>query len=662
MQLRLWLLLLTASSLALSAEDRSSDETAPEPIFEERVDVTEAAPAQTDVAAFATTIDARKLAQRGDDLADLLRRVPGARVRDYGGLGSYATVSVRASTAEQVAIFVDGVPQNRALGGPVDLSSIAATDIEQITVYRGFGPAELGLGGIGGAIEIRTRADSEAMTARVDLLAGELSTARLSAGGSLPTGDTGSLRLALESLDSDGDFRYRDDNGTEANPDDDFSTRRANNDRRLRSVQLRQEWGSERQGSWHVDGRYRDAERGVPGIGSLPDASARLDERQEQLDVGWRSSDATDASDVRLNLNAFRERWDFDDPDGEFGPPEDRTTRVDGYGAYASWSRSVGGHRLLARAELRDEQAAIRERLVAAAGGADRRLGGLTIEDVTTIGRLVLAPALRLDLRDDRFRGSTSVGIAQRRVEESDWSGKLALALPLSGLTKLRASVGRFFRAPNLRELFGDRGAVVGNPTLKSESGLSAELGASSGDAKRRWTAEVVAFARRTDDLILIQPINAASSKPLNLPTAEVRGIELSGNWQIDDAWQVEFGGSWQDPVDASGGELDGRRLPYQPNLLGFAAAAFHTPRWQAGWEWTYVGENSTESLDLRSRRIPARAVSDLSAGYTMRDGWRVGFDLRNVFDLRTRDVASYPLPDRTLFAHVGWSDGEGAH
>ena len=57
-------------------------------------------------------------------LAGLLRRVPGARVREYGGVGAFATLSLRASTADQVPVYVDGILQNRSFGGPFNLASV----------------------------------------------------------------------------------------------------------------------------------------------------------------------------------------------------------------------------------------------------------------------------------------------------------------------------------------------------------------------------------------------------------------------------------------------------------------------------------------------------------------------------------------------------------
>ena len=166
----LWTCLAGAAGLSAHAQDKED-----EPELVENVEVEADSPVE-DVAAFATTLTGEELTRRGADLADLLRRVPGARVRDFGGLGRFATVSFRASTAEQVTILVDGIPQNRALGGAVDLSFIPATQIERVTVYRGFGPASAGLGGMGGLVDIRTRAPGDEPSLQVDLLGGEMST------------------------------------------------------------------------------------------------------------------------------------------------------------------------------------------------------------------------------------------------------------------------------------------------------------------------------------------------------------------------------------------------------------------------------------------------------------------------------------------------------
>ena len=56
----------------------------------------------------------------GVDLPLILDQAVGVKTRRYGGLGSFSTVSIRGSTAEQVQVFLDGVSLNQAMGGGVD--------------------------------------------------------------------------------------------------------------------------------------------------------------------------------------------------------------------------------------------------------------------------------------------------------------------------------------------------------------------------------------------------------------------------------------------------------------------------------------------------------------------------------------------------------------
>jgi len=89
-------LLMAGAIRAAETDDEQSDD-GPQPSgITERVEVHAPLPEGQDVAAFATRLDTEEVTMRGEDLAEVLGRVPGARVFDYGGLGSYATLSLRA--------------------------------------------------------------------------------------------------------------------------------------------------------------------------------------------------------------------------------------------------------------------------------------------------------------------------------------------------------------------------------------------------------------------------------------------------------------------------------------------------------------------------------------------------------------------------------------
>jgi len=629
--------------------------------FQDRVEVRAALPQDEDVAAFATTLDAAEIAGRGEDLAAVLRRVPGARVSEYGGLGRYATVSLRASAAEQVTVLVDGIPQNRALGGPVDLSLVPATQIDRVTVFRGFAPASLGLGGLGGVVDVRTEAPGEEPEGHADVLAGELGTTRVSTGWSLPAGRAASFRIGAEALASEGDFRYLD-GGEPFVPDDSAVRTLDNNDVRHGTLLLQGVVRRAGGGELRAAARSQRRDRGVPGVDGLPTEQTRLTEGLDDLTVSWSRRGGGHLDGVDLLANVFDQEIAFEDLDGELGlGVQDQTTRLFG-GGVAAWLRaSPGPHRVLVRADLRSEAAEVRDRALTIQdrGGADRTLLALTAEDVLGSGRLTWAPSLRLEhLRDD-FRPAGEGALPPPADDRSDtqWAGKLGVAWALSPSAAVRGSVGRFHRNPSLLELFGDRGAVVGNPELVPERGLAFEIGAACERraGARPWSVEVVAFGRDARDLILPYPNSQGTAVYVNLDAARVVGVEAALAARPFQGFTLEASGTLQRTEDTSGGFPDGRPLVYQPEALGWLGATWDWKRVRGRWDLTYVGENATDRLDTPQLRLPARVVHDVAASWDATRGFTLGVDVRNVFDRDTRDVARHPLPGRVVLLHLGW-------
>src|SRR3989442_3256626 len=153
------LALVLRASGARAADDPTAQAEAPPapqgPV--ETVEVRGAAegPAALDATAFATVIRAEDFADRATSVPELLREAVGVQVKSLGG--EFATVSIRGSSAEQVVIYLDGVPLNHALGGGVNLADLPLGQVESIEVYRGFTPAGLPAASIGGAGLIHTR-------------------------------------------------------------------------------------------------------------------------------------------------------------------------------------------------------------------------------------------------------------------------------------------------------------------------------------------------------------------------------------------------------------------------------------------------------------------------------------------------------------------------
>lgn len=102
-----------------------------------------------------TAIDAKKLHNSTLDLSHALDRVSGVRVREAGGVGSRAELSLNGFTGNQVKFFLDGVPMDN-FGSSFQINNIPVNLADRVEVYKGVVPIWLGGDALGGAINIVT--------------------------------------------------------------------------------------------------------------------------------------------------------------------------------------------------------------------------------------------------------------------------------------------------------------------------------------------------------------------------------------------------------------------------------------------------------------------------------------------------------------------------
>jgi outer membrane cobalamin receptor len=104
-----------------SAED-DPQRTVVEPTRTDPLDAQRQLDARSPGFATAVDLDHEPGARPDDTLAEVVARTPGAYARSIGGLGQWSAVSLRGSAANQVAVFLDGVPLGSSFAGLVDLS------------------------------------------------------------------------------------------------------------------------------------------------------------------------------------------------------------------------------------------------------------------------------------------------------------------------------------------------------------------------------------------------------------------------------------------------------------------------------------------------------------------------------------------------------------
>jgi outer membrane receptor protein involved in Fe transport len=244
------------------------------------------------------------------------------------------------------------------------------------------------------------------------------------------------------------------------------------------------------------------------------------------------------------------------------------------------------------------------------------------------------------------------------------------------GAWTVRANAGATARPPDVTELYGDRGALVGNPELRPERGVQLDLGPAWEVASAR--VELVGFFARYRDLIAWTLGPQGIARPENLARADVGGLELAAEAGAGPV-QLEATGALiraanrsPDPVYA------GNQLPRIPALSGTATvslvgplgpptaslapgplrlaldAAFTAGTWADTANQTRQPPRALLGADLEARDRSGRLAVELDVRNLLDTiSWRVprdpvAGDLTPI-DAAVVDYAGQPLPGRTF-------------
>ncbi len=102
---------------------------------------------------------------QSNTVIDVLRRLPGVDIAQYGGIGQQSSLFIRGSESRHVLVLVDGVRLNQAgISGSSDMSQIPISLVQRIEYIRGARSAVYGSDAIGGVVNIITRRDNVGTT------------------------------------------------------------------------------------------------------------------------------------------------------------------------------------------------------------------------------------------------------------------------------------------------------------------------------------------------------------------------------------------------------------------------------------------------------------------------------------------------------------------
>ena len=461
--------------------------------------------------AFAERVRIAPLIERGEQLAAGLGATVGVNVQRAGVDGSGAQVSVRGASAGQVLATFGGVPINPARGGGLDLDLIPPALLADATVYRGGSALRFGRGAIGGAVVLEPAWGEAGTWASAGF--GSFGTLRGGAGWAGGDDDLRGL-LAMDALRSDGEFPFEDDQGTHL--------RRVNADVRRLGVAGSVTWRPAPAWRLRVTDLGSAADRGRPAPAEFQGVrnSARSSEANNTAGVQVTRYGVAEGEVGVLDLEltgGHRLRWShYRNPDRLLRSSVGYDARATEHRGYAGVVASLWGEDEALFAGVDADMDAVVTRSTASSGdvleAAHERAGvGGFLSTVWELG-----PA------------SLSGGVRVEKVEGFD-----AQVAPAAGIVvdagagfSVLGNVARAWRAPSFDELYLDEELIVGDPALRPESALSADVGF-------RWTGpsaqvEVVGFWLEMEEVILFLPVSATLYRAQNTGGARSVGAEAT--------------------------------------------------------------------------------------------------------------------------------------
>ncbi|MFM2246454.1 MAG: hypothetical protein RL071_2528, partial [Pseudomonadota bacterium] len=227
--------------------------------------------------------------------------------------------------------------------------------------------------------------------------------------------------------------------------------------------------------------------------------------------------------------------------------------------------------------------------------------------------------------------GAALDGEAEARVAVSP---RVGLVLRPWAPLRLAANAQRAFRAPDLTELYGDRGAAIGNPRLRPEQGLHWDVGGRLALPARpavQAELELLHFWSAVNDQIIYIQNSQNTAVPINFGETWTQGLELGA------------GGAW--------------------GIGGPAGAAPVTLELRTAATWT-TSRNLSPQPELANNQLPRVPSAQLyqESGLQLGARWRLGHSYTRVSGNHWDATNFYLSPPRALHgAFLRWSAPLGA-
>lgn len=614
--------------------------------------------AEGEFTGFREVIQKEQLQQAGGSLAEVVANGSGVQFKQSGGIGSHSTVSLRGSSAEQVNVYLDGILLNEASGGGVNLSDIELMQAEQVEVYKGTVPVQLGNTAIGGAINITTARSIGKPVSSMVMGVGSFGSSRFSAAFRGPATWLNDQTLvgSFSYRQSANDFPFLNDNGTNFNTADDLSERR--NNAQTRSVSGFLKTGHKLGDYLQLEHALQvyDREQGVANWNNTARGAGQL----SSDNVQWRSTLRHDAgvgswsSLWELTGSIKNELFDDQKPVEESSQLVNSGTTV--LGARGYWELIQKESSVSASVRLRSEALdSINDRVQVNSVSAKRQRADISVQRNRYFNSAdsMLSLSLAAFIVDDQYN-IENFAQARDDYQSSKLLPQLGFSHTLSDRWLLLANVSQQSRVPSFFELFGSQGIFVGNSSLQDELSNNVDIGlkwnSDPSQAVDRKLSASYFYSQRED--LIVRTFNARGiGRSQNLASAVVSGLEFTAAAAWPAGFSLDAALTLQDAENRSlvSGST-GKQLPGEAEFDGALSAKWKSDQWKIQYEYKVSLNRHYDTanfLDAADQRLHNVSVSRYWKN------WRLDVELNNLTDRNYEDFNGYPTPGRVGFVSV---------
>lgn len=551
-----------------------------------------------------TLLDGDEIDRLGKrNVAELLRLIPGIEVTQTGGPGKVTSVRVRGGDASQALVLIDGQRVNSTTTGDYDLADLMAENIDRIEVLRG-PQAVYGSEAVSGVISITTaRGAGVGALGKVQLSAElgslDLRDVRATAGGEAREID---WSASFSDLSTDGVSHLS------GLPEPDGYDNR--------SVTGHLGWQFAAFGKLDLSLRAFEGDNELDGF--FGDDLNALQERQATHASARLEWLATPSFRQQFTLGLSDDDLLGSDPDSPFNnfAIESQLSQIAGQ---SDW--------LFSAANTFSVGYSVERRQAKNVGSfrARETLSSFFAHDqMTFFERLHLSAAVRYD---DHSRSG----------DETTYRLTAAWVI-IEGKSRLHASVGSGFRAPDFNELFFPG---AGNADLDPEVSSGFDLGFEQSWRRRRVVLDLTVFSYDFDNLI---DFDLANFRFRNISAADSRGVEGWLRLELTDRFRLDLSHSYNEAKDRSTGQPLARRPKNRSVIRLLLSPSERIDAAITGVAVRDRSENNGTPMDDYEK-------VDLFVRYRLSRHFSVYARVDNLLDERYEEVPGFSTPERTFAA-----------